>query len=408
MAVSLSGDPEDCDVFVVGAGLAGLTAAIGFARAGFSVVSCGSAERLGQGRTVALLGRSVDFLESLGLWPAIEPVAAPFDSLRIIDDTGALFAPPPIAFHADEIDLEAFGWNVENVVLADALAKAASSAASLRRLESKVVRFDFAPEGARLLLADGRLFQARLVVGADGRGSSARKAAGIEARTHHYPQSALTALLAHARAHEDFTTEFHTRLGPFTLVPLPASPSARWRSSLVWVMSQPEAARRAALGDDALAGEIERQARSMLGAMRIEGERGLFPMARHIVPKIAAARLALVGDAAHVFPPIGAQGLNLGLRDVEAIVDIARTARAEGRDIGGPDVLGEYERARRPDILMRTGVVDGLNRALLTRFAPVDFARGAGLAVLGAIGPLRRFVMREGIASHLARRTHKR
>ena len=119
----------------------------------------------------------------------------------------------------------------------------------------------------------------------------------------------------------------------------------------------------------------------------------------------AAPRVALVGDAAHAFPPIGAQGLNLGLRDVEAIVGIARAARAAGRDIGGPGVLSEYERARRPDIAMRTGVVDGLSQALLTQFAPLDFARGAGLAALGAIGPLRRFVMREGIAPRLAQRT---
>jgi 2-octaprenyl-6-methoxyphenol hydroxylase len=403
MAVSLSGDSEDCDVFVVGAGLAGLAAAIGFARAGFRVVSCGATDRLGQGRTVALLGRSIDFLESLAVWREIEPLAAPFRSLRIIDDTGALFAARPIAFHADEIGLKAFGWNVENAAMAEALAEAAASAANLRRLESKVASFDFAREGARLRLADGRLFQARLVVGADGRGSSARKAAGIEARTHRYPQSALTALLAHTRPHDDYTSEFHTRQGPFTLVPLPAAPGARWRSSLVWVMSPAEAARRAALDDEALAGEIERQARSLLGAMRVEGERGVFPMARQIVARLTATRLALVGDAAHAFPPIGAQGLNLGLRDVESLLKSAREAADAGEDIGGEAALARYARSRGPDIQTRTSAVDALNRSLIARFAPIDAARGLGLAALGAIGPLRRFVMREGVAPRLGR-----
>ncbi len=142
----------------------------------------------------------------------------------------------------------------------------------------------------------------------------------------------------------------------------------------------------------------------MLGAMRIEGRRGVFPMIRQVVPKLTAPRLALVGDAAHAFPPIGAQGLNLGLRDVEAIVEAAVAARAAGGDIGGERRSNAYQRARRPDILTRTGVVDGLNRALLAHFAPLDFARGAGLAALGAVGPLRRFVMREGVAPRFGRR----
>jgi len=129
----------------------------------------------------------------------------------------------------------------------------------------------------------------------------------------------------------------------------------------------------------------------------------VFPMVRQVVPRITAARLALVGDAAHAFPPIGAQGLNLGLRDVGAIVACAVEARSGGHDIGGRGALESYERARRSDIAVRTSVVDGLNRALLTRFAPLDFARGAGLWALGAIGPLRRLVMREGVAPRLAR-----
>jgi 2-octaprenyl-6-methoxyphenol hydroxylase len=162
-------------------------------------------------------------------------------------------------------------------------------------------------------------------------------------------------------------------------------------------MGQEEARRREALDDEALSREIERQSHSLLGGMRIEGERGFFPMARQIVPKIVGERLALVGDAAHVLPPIGAQGLNLGLRDIEAMIACAADARVEGRDIGGPETLRAYERGRHADITLRTGAVDGLNRSLLTRFAPIDVARGAGLATLSAVRPLRRFVMRAGI-----------
>ncbi len=394
---------ENCDVFVVGAGLAGAAAAIGFARSGFSVISSGAIDRLAHGRTVALLGRSVDFLADLGVWDEIENSASPLRSLRIVDDTGSLFAARPVEFHAREIKREAFGWNIANARLADILAKPLGASPNLARVEAKVESFDFSGEYAVIGAADGRRFGARLVVGADGRPSSARKAAGIDARSHRYGQSALTMFLAHTRPHDDFSTEFHTRQGPFTLVPLPGSREAPFRSSLVWVMSEAEARRRAALDDEALASEIEARAHGLLGAMRIEDGRGVFPMVRQSVARLTATRLALVGDAAHAFPPIGAQGLNLGLRDVEGLLDTAREARANSADVGGDAALARYAAARRPDITLRTMAVDGLNWSLLADFAPVDALRGLGSAALRHIGPLRRLVMRQGLGPLPAR-----
>jgi 2-octaprenyl-6-methoxyphenol hydroxylase len=395
----------DADVLIAGAGLAGLTAAFGMAEAGFDVVCCGAAERTGRGRTVALLDQSVAFLKSLGLWADLQRRAAPLRSLRLIDDTGAFFPPRPVEFHAAEIGLDAFGWNIENDLMAEALAASVAAIPSVERVATGIEAYEFSADAVRARLGDGREIVVRLAIGADGRDSKARRAAGLIARTHRYPQTALTAHLAHRLPHDDFSTEFHTRGGPFTLVPLPPSPIAPNRSSLVWVMSQEDARRREGLDDEALSHEIESQAHALLGVMRIEGQRGFFPMIRQTVPQIVCERLALVGDAAHVLPPIGAQGLNLGLRDVEAIVACAAEARADGRDIGAPETLRAYERARRADIALRTGAVDGLNRSLLSHFAALDFARGAGLATLSALGPLRRLVMRAGIGPRSAGRT---
>ena len=394
---------ERRDVIVVGAGLAGAAAALGFARAGFSVVSCGAPERGGHGRTVALLGHSMAFLRELEVWDDIEKAAAPLRSLRIVDDTGSLFAARPVEFQASEIDLDAFGWNIENAALSEILAAALAKRPEVERVAARVDRFAFEGSKARVETADGRSFEALLVVGADGKASPSRRAAGLEMRLHRYGQSAITLFLTHSRPHEDFSTEFHTRQGPFTLVPMPDSERGEHRSSLVWVMKEQEARRRAALDDAGLRREIEAQSKGLLGSVRLEGGRGVFEMTRQTVWPLTGPRLALVGDAAHAFPPIGAQGLNLGLRDVERLIDAARRAREAGQDFGGVETLAGYAAKRAPDVATRTLAVDGLNMSLLANLAPIDAVRGLGLTMLSSVPALRRMLMREGLAPRLAR-----
>jgi 2-octaprenyl-6-methoxyphenol hydroxylase len=239
----------------------------------------------------------------------------------------------------------------------------------------------------------GGALSAQLVIGADGRKSLCREAALIDTAERRTPQTALALCFKHSRQHHDTSTEFHTTSGQFTLVPLPGN-----RSSLVWVLEPDEAEDMAALDDAALSDEIERASHSILGKIAVEPGRGVFPLSVVGASRLAGNRIVLVGEAAHVIPPVGAQGLNLGLRDAAAIAELAADAWRAGRDPGSDIVLARYERMRRADVTGRTFAVDLLNRSLLTDLLPVQGARGLGLYMLDRIGPLRRTVMREGVS----------
>jgi 2-octaprenyl-6-methoxyphenol hydroxylase len=175
-------------------------------------------------------------------------------------------------------------------------------------------------------------------------------------------------------------------------VPLPGP-----RSSLVCVVEPAEAEHLRELDPLALSAQIERRAHSILGKVTVEEGRGVFPLAIESARSFAYNRVALVGEAAHVIPPIGAQGLNLGLRDAATIAELVVAARRDGADVGAPDLLARYDRMRRVDVTSRTVAVDVLNRSLLSDFLPVQGARGFGLYLLDSIAPLRRAVMREGV-----------
>ena len=393
----MSGTARGYEVAVVGAGAGGLAAALASAQAGVPTVLVGRHAPAADGRTVALLDGSVRFLDALGAWGEIAPHASPLCGLQIIDDTGSLFRPPPALFRAAEIGLDAFGWNVESARLVEALRARARTQPGLALVEADAAGAESGEAVSRLGLADGGHVEARLVVGADGAQSRLRAASGVRVRDWTYPQAAITTILAHERPHRDVSTEFHTRSGPFTLVPLPGG----HRSSLVWVTGREPARRLSELGDEALGREVEDQARAMLGAMRVDGPRGLVPMRGLSVATPVARRLALIGEAAHVFPPIGAQGLNLGLRDAAALRDALARAARDGRDPGSRAVLDGYASGRRLDAAARTAAVDALNRSLLADLLPVDALRGLGLLAMASIGPLRRVVMREGVLPRL-------
>jgi 2-octaprenyl-6-methoxyphenol hydroxylase len=377
------------DIIVIGAGPAGLAAALAFRRAGLDCVCVGPRSDPGRPdrRTTALLGASVRLLnERLGVWDTLRTRAAPLRTLRIIDRTGRLLRAPDTVFDAGEIGADAFGYNVPNVDLTGALLAALGD--GLIASEG-VTAISAIQKGMRVRLAEGRELRARLAVGADGRNSLCRESSGIGVRTWSYDQAAVVCNFQHSRPHRDACTELHYRAGPFTLVPLPGN-----ASSLVWVEHGLEAKRLAA-DDQAFASEIAARTEGLLGEIGAIEPRASFPLSALIAHRLTADRLALIGEAAHVMPPIGAQGLNLGFRDVADLVECV----TGGSDPGARGTLAAYEQRRRADVWTRTLAADLLNRTLISGFPPFQLARSAGLAALSLSGPLRRLAMRQGMSS---------
>ncbi len=376
-------------IVVAGTGPAGLVAALDLARLGLEVTLVGPAPREDDERTTALMQPALAMLHRIGVFETLRGAAAPLEVMRIIDATRRLIRSPVATFRAAEIGEEYFGLNIPNRQLNRALQQAVLAQPRIDWRRRLVEGWSIATDEIAAQLDDGVTIAASLAVAADGRLSPARAVAGIPVSTRTFPQAAFVLNFEHSRDHGFISTEFHTETGPFTQVPLPGR-----RSSLVWVVRPDTAAELAALDDTTLSRRVEDRMQSMLGRVTVEPGRQIYPLTASVPVRFAANRVALVGEAAHVFPPIGAQGLNLTIRD---ICDLTRIAAGNRDDPGSAEALSAYDRARRPDVLARAGAVNLLNISLLSDMLPAQLARSAGLGLLGGFSPLRALLMREGL-----------
>ncbi|MEQ8367494.1 MAG: UbiH/UbiF family hydroxylase [Roseicyclus sp.] len=397
-------DVTRCDIFISGGGVAGLTAAAAFGQAGFSVICADPAppiiEEGTEGadlRTTAFLQPARAFLDRAGLWDRLAPFATPLQVMRIVD-AGGPDPEPRVAhdFNAADISDLPFGWNLPNWLLRREMV------ARLAELDN----IDFRPgvgtahvltreAEARITLSDGSRIAARLIIGADGRGSPVREAAGIGVRTTRYGQKALAFAVTHPIPHENVSTEIHRSGGPFTLVPLPDL-DGRPRSAVVWMERGPEVARLGAMDADAFNAEMSDRSAHLFGPLTLVSRRTVWPIISQTADRMEAERIALVAEAAHVLPPIGAQGLNMSLADLAMLLDLAEAHRD---DPGARDLLRRYHRARHGEVLARVAGIDALNRASMAEAQGLRDMRMRALNALYSVAPVRRSLMRAGLGA---------
>lgn len=383
------------DIVIIGGGLVGGPLACALAGAGLSVALVDgekpdatlAATFDGRASAVALAPQKM--LNAIGLWPDIEPWAAPIRHIRVSDGVSPLF------LHYDHRELGdvPFGWIVENRALRQANLKGIARHKSIQFLApARLVELQRNPMGVVAKLADGRAIRARLAVAADGRTSPVREGAGIGVTRWDYEQTAIVCTVAHSLSHGDAAQEHFLPSGPFAILPLTGN-----RSSVVWTEKAHLAPSILAQDDRAFQRELESRFGDYLGDLTLEGPRFSYPLSLQFANAYTTHRLALIGDAAHGMHPVAGQGMNMGLRDVAALAELLVEAKRLGQDFGDAQILARYGRWRRFDNLLMLGLTDGLVRLFSNDIGPVKLARDVGMAAVNRVPPLKRFFMRHAM-----------
>ncbi|MFN3955526.1 MAG: UbiH/UbiF family hydroxylase [Pararhodobacter sp.] len=391
---------ETFDIMISGGGVAGLAAAAAFGSAGYTVLCVDPAAPVTEAgapdadlRTTAFLQPSIPVLEAAGLWQRLKPHAMPLQIMRIVDAGG----PEPEArivqdFDAAELSERPFGWNLPNWLLRrEALARLGELPGVSFRPGLATQTVLTRSSEALITLSDGTRIAARLLIAADGRNSPVREMLGIGVRTWRYGQKALAFAVTHELAHNTISTEIHRAGGPFTLVPLPER-DGKPCSAVVWMDTGPEIARLKALPPADFEAAMNRRACGLYGRLALASPLSVWPIIAQLADRFSAERTALMAEAAHVVPPIGAQGLNMSLADLGALL-----ALATPDTLGSPEMLEAYHRRRWPEVKLRLSGVDLLNRASMVAAQPLRDARAATLKTLYALKPVRLGLMQLGV-----------
>ena len=389
------------DIVISGGGIAGLVAAVAFGDAGFDVLCVDpkppvtNRDTTGADlRTTAYLQPGQTFLQTIGIWPLVADRSAPLQIMRIVDAAGPDLVTKD--FNATDISDAPFGWNVGNWDMRDGLL---SRIAALPNVVFEpglsTTSTNTRSTEARVTLSDGRLISCQLLIAADGRDSAIRKTARIAAKRSEFGQLALSFAVTHAMGHDNISTEVHKGGGPFTLVPLPdfkGQPS----SAVVWMDKILDIQAMQALSIDEFNAEITERSAGVLGPLSLITARTAWPIISQLAGSFYSERTAFIAEAAHVVPPIGAQGLNLSLGDIETLLELVK---ASPGGIGELPVLKKYHQVRRPIAQSRVIGVGALNRASKAEGPAATRARALGLDAIHRIAPLRRALMQLGLGT---------
>jgi 2-octaprenyl-6-methoxyphenol hydroxylase len=408
-------DQIEADVAIAGAGMAGATLALALAQAGLECVLIdplpfdAMAADSFDGRASAISFSGFRQWRAIGVAPLIEPFAQRIEQILVTDGRapGASAAGPAgvwlrfdSAEIADRVEGEPLGYLVENRRIRAALAAAVSAAGQRVLAPALVAGVERGPGAAKVTLSDGRVLTAALVVGADGKGSRVREAAGVGVMDWGYGHVGVVATVALGHDHGGVAYEHFLPTGPFAILPL-----TERRASLVWTETPEKGEALKAARTPVFEAHMRRRFGGFLGGVRLSGPRFTYPLALRLADRVTAARVALLGDAAHSVHPIAGQGLNMGLKDVAALAEVLADAARLGEDLGSEPVLERYARWRSVDNLGVAIATDAFNRLFSNDHPLVRAVRDAGMALVNRIGPARRLFMAEagGAAGDLPR-----
>jgi 2-octaprenyl-6-methoxyphenol hydroxylase len=398
-------DTFDADVIIAGAGMAGATLGLALARAGLKpilvdpVVFSAQVAPTFDGRSSAIAYAAFRQWRTLGLAPALEPLSQRIEHILVTDGRapgpltkgpGPFFLQFDAAEIADRSDGEPLGYMLENRHTRAALAEALIAQGIEVLAPARVVSASFDARAASVTLADGRVLRAPLVIGAEGRGSVIREAAGIGALGWNYRQTAVVATVKLERPHGGVAHEFFLPSGPFAILPLTDQ-----RASLVWTESDRRAAALKAARPEIFHAHLQRRIGQHLGEATVEGAVFTYPLNLQLAEQLCGPRVALLGDAAHGVHPIAGQGLNLGLKGAAALAETIVDAARLGEDIGSEAVLARYAAWRRFDTVTLSVGMDAFVRLFSNDNPLLRLGRGLGMAAVNRIGPARRFFMQE-------------